>query len=137
MDLKTNETITLSITGRKGRKIRETTKKKIFESYPINKQLIKLLIEKCPDRTNFFNRILINKMGLIYVFVPDWEKKNSYEIDIFSPKGEYLFHSIIKIPDEYTKIRNLTFNYSELYFTAEDKQGENKLVKFHITPPTI
>lgn len=137
VDLKTNETITLSITGRKGRKIRETTKKKIFESYPINKQLIKLLIEKCPDRTNFFNRILINKMGLIYVFVPDWEKKNSYEIDIFSPKGEYLYHSIIKIPDEYTNIRNLTFNYSELYLTAEDKQGESKLVKFHITPPAI
>lgn len=134
-DLETKKTIPFSLTQRKGRKILETTKKKIFESYPLNKKLIKLLIEKCPDRTNFFNRIVINKKGLIYVFIPDWEKKKSFEIDIFSPKGVYLYHSVIKIPDEYSKIRNLTFDYNALYLTAEDQQGEGKLVKFNITPP--
>lgn len=76
-------------------------------------------------------------MGLIYVFVPGWEKANSFEIDIFSPRGKYIYHSIIQIPDEYSKIRHLTFNYKELYFCAEDKQGEIKLVKFYITPPTM
>jgi hypothetical protein len=69
--------------------------------------------------------------------VPDWEKTNSLEIDIFSPEGKYLYHSIIRIPDEYNKIRNLTFNYKDLYFTAEDQNGEIKLVKFNITSPTI
>ncbi len=79
---------------------------------------------------------MIDKTGLIYVFVPDWETKNSYEIDIFSPKGEFLRHSIVKIPGEYTKIRNFTIGANAIYFTAEDDQGLGKLVKFDISPPS-
>ncbi len=137
VDLKTNETITLSIPGRKGRIISESTKKKRFELYFKDKKSLKMLIAKCPDRTNFFNRIMIDKMGLIYVFVPNWEQKDSFEIDIFSQKGEYLYHSVIEIPDEYTRPRNLTFSGGALYLTARDKEGENKFVKFHISPVRI
>jgi hypothetical protein len=137
VDLKTGKTVSFSITGRKGRKISKTTIEKRFKDLPLDKQVVKQLISKCPDRAKFFNRIFINKMGLVYIFVPDWEKENSFELDIFSPGGKYLCHSIIQIPNEFDKIRNLTFNHKELYFTAEDKTGEIKLVKFHITPPEM
>lgn len=137
VDIKTKQTISFSITGRKGREISKATKEKRFENLPIDKQLVKLLIEKCPDRTMFFNRLFIDKMGLLYVFIPDWEKDNSFEIDIFSPDGKYLYHSIIRIPDEYSRIRNLTFNQNDLYFSAEDVNGEIKLVKFNISSPTM
>jgi hypothetical protein len=137
VDLNTNETISFSMSGRKGREISETTKKERFKDLPIGKRLIKLLIKKCPDRAKLFNRIFINEMGLIYVFVSDPGGKNTFEIDIFSPPGKYLYHSIIRIPAEFTRIGNLTFTISSLYFTAEDSNEENRLVKYNITSPTM
>lgn len=138
LDLTTDKKISISLPGRKGREISPATKKKKAESYYFfNDRQKKLLEEKLPGRTLFFNRISVNKKGLIYVFVPNWEAKNSYEIDIFSPNGDYLYQSLIKIPDDYSAVKNLTFNGAELYFIAEDSQGEIKLVKFDITPPSL
>lgn len=135
LDLETEKSVSLSLTGRKGRHVEESALMKRLERIPIDKRLKKLLVKKCPDTTRFFNRITIDKKGLIYVFVPDWQRKSAYEIDIFSPKGDYLYHTVIKIPGDYSSIRNLTFGTDALYFTAEDKQGEGKLVKFDISSP--
>ncbi len=137
VDLKTKNLTTFTINGRKGREITEATKKLRFEVLSLDKQLEQILIRNCPDRTYFFNRIFIDSIGLMYVFVPDWEKKNWFELDIFSPSGKYLYHSIIKLPEEYSRIRNLTFHSNNLYFTAEDEEGEIKLVKYNIASPTI
>jgi hypothetical protein len=137
VDLKTNKTFAFGVKGRKGNEIREQTKKTLFEPYPINKTTIKELIEKCPDTTTFYRDILISKSGLIYVFVPNWEKRKSIEIDIFSPSGKYLYHSVIEIPAQYKFYSNLTFNGDELYFTGRDQSDEIKLVKYTITPPVL
>lgn len=135
LDLDTKKTFTISLTGREGNKISDASLKKRFEVSYIQKPLQKKLMEQCPKRTNFFNRILVRENGLIYVFVPDWEKKNTYEIDIFSPEGKYLYHSILKMPAEYSRVRRLTFSGNHIYFVADDKEGESKLVKYQITSP--
>ena len=109
----------------------------MFVKPNISKRLSKLLIEKCPDRVTCFYRIFVNKDGLIYIFVSDLKRTNSYELDIFSHSGKYIYHSLINIPKEFSNIRNLVFKNNNLYCTAEDENREIKLIKFTITSPNI
>ena len=139
LDMKTKKTTSFSIIGRKGNKFTKQSKQKNFsflKSY-LKKKHIKQLVRNCPDRLTYFSKIIVDKKGLIYVFVPDFEKENSYDLDIFSPQGKYLYHSIIKIPEEFNRISNLSINGNSIYCKAEDESGEIKLVKFFITQPQI
>ena len=137
LNLKTNQNTSFSITGRKGRKIPQGVKEKKLNYSNLDKRLKKKILKQTPNQTTLFNRIHVNKMGLIYVFIPNWQKENAFEIDIFSPKGKYLYHSIIQLPSQYSSIRNLTFNLNELYLTAEDEEQDLKLIKYTITPPQL
>ncbi len=137
LDLKTNKINFFSISGREGKVLSLKAKEKMFSSFDKQKRMKRLLIEKCPDRSTLFNKIEIGNNGLIYIFLPQLGDKGSYELDIFSPTGKYLYHAMISIPSEYSNVRNLTFHKESVFCSAEDEEGEVKLIKFNIKSPYI
>ena len=137
LDLKTKNSFSFSVLGRKRNELEKKYKEKTFEYLRpyLEKKHIKRLIKNCPDKLTYFNRILIDNRGLIYVFIPHLNVRNFYELDIFSSQGKYLYHSIIKIPDKFYNVKDISFGKNCIYFYAENKDGEIKLVKFSIIQP--
>lgn len=137
LDIEKNTTTSFSIIGREGNKFTKQSKMKNFsflKSY-LNKKHMKQLIKNCPDKLTYFTKIQVDINRLIYVFVPNVEKKKSYHMDIFSMDGRYLYKSIIKIPEKFNRISNLTICGNSIYCKAEDKSGEIKILKFFISVP--
>jgi hypothetical protein len=139
-DLAGKEIFAFTLAGRKKREITQAYKRKRFENMTVNnarmpETMIDQMVKSIPDEAPFFNRIMVEKSGLIYVFVSDPVKESDQEIDIFSPTGKYLYHAEIKAPNNYIIKSGLTFKNNELYFFAEDEEGEGKLLKFTINMP--
>lgn len=139
-DLAGKEIFSFTLEGRKRREITQAYKRKRFENVMVNnarmpETMIDQMVKSIPDEAPFFNRIMVEKNGLIYIFVADLSKESSQEIDIFSPTGKYLYHAEIKAPNNYIIKSGLTFKNNELYLFAEDEEGDGKLLKFTINMP--
>jgi hypothetical protein len=139
-DLAGKEIFAFTLDGRKRKKISQEYKRKRFENVMVNnarmpETMIDQMVKSIPDEAPFFNRIMVEKSGLIYIFVSDPVKESGQEIDIFSPTGKYLYHAEIKAPNHYTIKSGLTFKNNELYLFTEDEEGEGKLLKFTINMP--
>lgn len=142
VDLKGNKLLSFSIEGRKRKKISEASKRKRFENVILNgrkmpKEMVDKMVQQIPDYSVFFKRILVEKNGLIYILVADLGNNTGQEIDIFSSEGKYLYHSEIKMPDNYIIKSSFSINGNNLYVFVEDEEGEVKLVKFSISKPTL
>lgn len=92
------------------------------------------LISKFPCLT-YFQKIQIEK-GLVFVYViyfgNSWEDQ---QIDVFSIDGRYLYRTLFK-PTKGNKIVNEVFiQNGHLYSILENRDGEQKLVKYKITLP--
>jgi len=141
-DLKGKEIFSFLLEGRKRKIIPMAFKRKRIERVKVNgakmpKEMIDQMVKGIPDEAPFFTRILIDKNGLILVFVADPENENGREIDIFSPEGKYLYHSRLQLPDSLSVRSSLTFKGDYFYVFAEDEEGEGKLMKFRIDNPKI
>ncbi len=139
-DLAGKEIFSFTLEGRKRRKITPAYKRKRFENVMVNnarmpETMIDQMVKSIPDEAPFFNRIIVEKSGLIYIFVADPVNESSQEIDIFSPTGKYLYHAKFKAPDNYTIKSGPTFKNNELYLFAEDEEGEGKLLKLTVNMP--
>ncbi len=97
----------------------------------------KKMSKQIPDETPYFNRILIDKKGLIYVKLIDLENRNQTFMDIFSSEGKYIYHSVIDLSNDFEEIINMAFSWvrSELYVFARDEDGEGYLVKYRVNLP--
>lgn len=139
-DLDGNEIFSFSLEGRKRKKIPMAYKRKRFENVIVNgrkmaKEMIDQMVKGMPDESPFFNRIIVDGKGLIYVFVSDLENETGQEIDIFSPEGKYLYHGEIKMPGNYKIAAGLTLKNNHLYLFGDDEEGVRKLLKFKINMP--
>lgn len=139
-DLEGKEEFSFTLEGRKRKKISMAFKRKRFENVMVNnrrmpEEMIDQMVKGMPDEAPFFNRIMVEKNGLIYVFISDLENETGREIDIFSPQGKYLYHGEIKMPDNYIIRSGLAFQNNYLHLFAEDEEGEGKLLKFKIDMP--
>ncbi len=138
--LEGKELLSFTLEGRQRKKISTAFKRKSFDNVLLNggrmpKEMVDQMIKGMPDEAPFFKRIMVDDQGLIYVFVSDLENETGQEIDIFSHEGKYLYHSEIKMPDNYVIESGLTFKNGHLYIFAEDEEGEGKLLKFKIDMP--
>lgn len=139
-DLDGKELFSFSLDGRKRKKVSMVYKRKRFENVIVNgrkmaKEMVDQMVKSMPDESTFFNRVMVDEQGLIYVFVSDLENETGREIDIFSPEGKYLYHGEIKLPDNYKIRGGLTFKAGYLYLFGEDEEGVGKLLKFKINMP--
>jgi hypothetical protein len=91
-----------------------------------------------PDKSTYFYKIHIDDKGFLYTYVSDEENKNSQELDIFSPKGEYIYHGELKAPaDNEIKRQNFVFGKDFVVVLVEDPDGELKLIKYKVAIPNI
>lgn len=139
VDLKGTEFLSFSLEGRSRRKITEEYKKNRVENMRLNGQklppdMAKQMMSNIPDQSTFFRQIEVDDKGFIYVFVTDLLKQNSREIDIFSPKGEYLYRSEIALPAGYNIQAGpvIHFKGGTFYAAVEDDEGEIELAKYKI-----
>ena len=134
------EIFSFSLDGRKQKKISMAFKRKRFENVIVNgrkmaKEMVDQMAKSMPDEMPYFNRIMVDEQGLIYVFISDLENEAGREIDIFSPEGKYLYHGEIKMPGNYKISTALAFKDNFLFAFCEDEEGIGKLLKFKINLP--
>jgi hypothetical protein len=141
-DLNGKELLSFSLSGRKRNKITPEIKRKRLESFSMNGRkipddMIKQLMKTMPDECTHFNRIWVDKNGMVYVFVPNLSDQTSQQIDIFSPDGKFLNQANLTLSDGY-KLQNsvLTIRDNHLYVFAENQDGEASLIKYRIQLPT-
>lgn len=101
---------------------------------------VKEIAKRLPDEVVYYHRIQIEN-GLVFVFVGNfgihWE---SQQIDIFSPKGKYLYRSVFKPGSDdgsniYFSTHCIQICNNHLYVILEDDDGEVSIVKYKIVLP--
>jgi len=125
------ELLCFSMEGRPAQTVSKDYKEGLFGS-GIPPEVAKDLVKELPDQCTFFTKIHVDEKGFIYVYTPNISKKNIQEMDIFSPSGQYLYHSTITYPGGLTPATAPVFAGEHLYLFAEDEEGERKLVKYKI-----
>ncbi len=79
--------------------------------------------------------------GLIYVFAVSQidEKTTVQDIDVFSPRGEYLYRGKISFGDhlKFGSPSNFIIKDEFLYVILEDEQGKQTLAKYRIRLPSF
>lgn len=130
-DFSGKELLTFSMNGRPANTVSKKDKRELLGK-GIPPVLIKDLVKGLPIQCTFFTKIHVDEKGFIFVYTPDITKKNIQEIDIFSPSGQYLYHSTITLPGGLDPVTAPAFAGGHLYVFAEDEEGERKLVKYKI-----
>lgn len=102
------------------------------------KDIVQTIIASLPKKASFFRDIEIDKNGLIYVYVSDPGNETFQAIDIFSPKGDYLYSSEIRAGEGLLiKDGNLHFIDDSLLLPVEDEEGNLKVIKYSIKLPVL
>ncbi|MCP5052491.1 MAG: 6-bladed beta-propeller [bacterium] len=92
------------------------------------------LVKALPGKASFFDKIAIDKDGLVYIFVSSPGSGNRRSLDVFSPEGKFLYTSEIKIEEDY-QIGLIYFKDDVLVLDVEDDEGNVRLVKYSIKRP--
>jgi hypothetical protein len=140
-DLNGSGLLSFSIGGRKRKPVPLWYKKSLLEPIIIggkklSKELGEKLIKNMPDHSNYFNNIVVDETGLIYVYVTDITNKSGQEIDIFSSQGKYLYHANIELPKGLRSRGTFVIKGEHLYAFVEEENGNRKLFKYKIQKPS-
>lgn len=127
---------------RRSKKVSDNFKKKYFESPNLPEEMINQIAKSFPNKISFFHRIEVHN-GLVYVFIPDVDLKSKSaklkQIDIFSPKGEYLYRAHIKFEKNrhhlFSPLNNLVIQNSHLYAVLMDEAYNVIVAKYKIALP--
>jgi len=102
------------------------------------KDVLEKILAQLPNEMTHFTHIQ-SVNGLIYVFaVPSLENEISVQpIDIFSPKGEFLYRGYLKFGDlvKFGSPSNLVIKNDIVYVILSNGQGKRTLVKYRIKLP--
>ncbi|MCK5055320.1 MAG: 6-bladed beta-propeller [Candidatus Aminicenantes bacterium] len=134
-DLKSRDEFDFSI-KRKEKFVPGVYKNEILKGVNFPADVKRQIKEGLPDHFTFFEGILIDRNGNIYVFVTDPVEENSRKIDIFSAGGTYIYSAEIKV-EKGLVIRSSHFSNDKLYMGVENEDGDLKLVKYKIDIPKI
>jgi len=102
------------------------------------KEQLEQILSGLPNEMTQFSHVTVNR-GLIYVFaVTNMEQKtDSQEIDIFSPRGEYLYRGTISFGNrlKFGSPSNIIIKDEFLFVILENEQGKKTLAKYKIRLP--
>jgi len=135
--------LTFGIRGRQKTRITEDMKMKTVENFKINgaspsKHTLKQMTRSIPDEAPYYNRLVVDTNGFIYIFRSGWENTSgTKKIDIFSPQGVYLYTSILKLPEGLIIKWGPAFYRDTMVVFVEDNEGEGMLAMFKISLPSI
>lgn len=145
-----NDSYLLNIVDVEGKKtgsftIKDRMRKDVSRAYKNNlkKQLgdvppdmVDKIIDSLPEKASFFQQIVVDKNGLVYLAVSDPDNTSLRAIDIFSPQGKYLYSSQFKA-DEGFDIQVVYFRDDTLLMAMDDEDGNFKVVKYQLKLPTL
>lgn len=139
LDLKGKENFTFGIEGRKQDHVPEKFKKDLANDLQsIPQDMAKEIIDGIPRQITCFQWISLDKKGLIYVFVSAPDDTNIQAIDIFSPGGEYLYSSRIRVEEKFSIYPDVIYHKDDfLFLILEDEEGNQKVVKYSVKLPVL
>ena len=143
LDLKGNTLLSFSIEGRKRKpaspEYKDSRVEQMIVEEDIPRSMKKHLLENIPDSFTYFNRIIVDEKGLIYVYRTLPSPQADQEIDIFSPGGKYLYYSVVKLPKGFQRGGMPILKGNHMYITimTKDEDDELQLVKFKIKKPVL
>jgi hypothetical protein len=138
VDLKGKPKGSFSVEGRAPVPVSMEYKKGIFKRAASNAPpaMIDRMVKGLPKVATFFTRIHVDDSGLIYLGIPDPEKRYRQRIDIFSPQGKYLYTTAIEL-DKDKIIRNLCFKDNLIFLAVEDEEGDIRITKYRASLPRL
>lgn len=138
VDLNGKEIGSFFIEGRKQKNVSAKFKKDLLNELgdDLPQDMVKKILNGLPKKASFFQEIVIDKNGLIYIFVSDPDNDSHQLIDIFSPAGKYLYSSELKVEEGYS-IENIYLRDDLLVITTEDEDGNLKVAKYSVTLPNL
>jgi hypothetical protein len=98
-------------------------------------EVLEMLAKKMPNDLTYFSTIEVHN-GLIYVFISYYGRKNTQQIDIFTPGGKYLYRSFITVSEDNTIIVEPLIKNGYLYLVLENEEGEQSVGKYEIVLPS-
>lgn len=126
--------------NRKQNPVSEQYKKDLFKRLSSRgnapESMLKNIVDSLPENASYFDNLVVDKNGLIYVFVANPGENSRRSIDIFSPRGNYLYSSIIKVPENLS-MRRIYLNDELLIIAIEDEEGTIKLAKYTVKLPAF
>ena len=124
-----------SVMGRKQKPVSMDFKKGLFKGMgDIPQDMLKNIINGLPGKASFFQEIIVDKRGLIYVFIADPENRSTQGIDIFSLRGKYLYSSEIKVKAG-DSIRRYHLDDDILILALESEEGDITIGKYAVSLP--
>jgi hypothetical protein len=98
-------------------------------------EMLQRIVDGLPEKASYFENIVVDKKGYVYVFVSNPGENTERTVDIFSPKGKYLYSGTIKVPED-LNMRRIYLRDKLLLLAVEDEEGVLKLVKYDIRIPS-
>lgn len=115
-------------------------KRKHLADSQMPRENLERILSRLPDEMTHFTRIQ-SVNGLIYVFaVTNLDKETGLQpIDIFSPKGEYLYRANLHFGelDKFGSPQNLVIKCDTVYVILRNEKGKQTLAKFKIKLPDV
>jgi len=99
--------------------------------------VVKEMVSQIPDRSPFFHSLLVDGQGRIFVFLIDFEHPSRQAIDVFSPRGDYLYRGVIDMSADlaWPLVMTASFTRGEFFVFGEDSDGDRYLLKYAIDVP--
>ena len=134
--------LSFSISDREKKTISSANKRKQFDRIisgidNLPEDIVTEMVSQIPDQSPFFYRNFLDDAGRIYVLLIDFNDPGRQAVDIFSPRGEYLYRGYFDLSEDFEWILTpaISFSRGELFVFAEDEDGERRLAKYKISLP--
>jgi hypothetical protein len=142
-DLNGTEITSFSV-DRKKTSVSTRDKREFFNKGNMPADMLKQIVDGLPDELTCFHRIEVHN-DLIYVFVPDMDLENrilrTRQIDIFSPKGEYLYRAQLDFGKNRahlsSPLQNVVIKNGFLCAVLQDEKDNVLVAKYKISLPTL
>ncbi len=135
VDLKDKKTSGFSIEGREPQEITPAIKKELARGLgDIPQDMLERILDGLPKKASFYQDLVIDNRGFIYVFLANPTAGPIQGIDIFSPEGKYLYSSQLRV-EEGSSIQAIYLRDDLLVIAVEDEEGTVKVAQYSVQLP--
>ncbi|MGD2089273.1 MAG: 6-bladed beta-propeller [Candidatus Aminicenantes bacterium] len=135
VDLKDKKTFSFSIEGREPQEITPAIKKELAAGLgDIPQDMLERILDGLPKKASFYQDLIIDNRGFVYVFLANPTAGPIQGIDIFSPEGKYLYSSQLRVEDD-SSIQAIYLRDDLLVIAVEDEEGTVKVAQYSVQLP--
>jgi hypothetical protein len=124
-----------SVPGRKANPVSNEYKKELKASLgDVPENFLNSIIDGLPAHASFFSAIHVDEGGNIYLFESDPDSKSKKCIDIFNPKGEFVYRGFFEAKKG-ESIESILIGDGLALVVIEDEDGTIRLSRYSIKLP--